>query len=58
MNIIDFPQPHKVSEVICVKCGKRWICVRPEITLLKNIVCPECNNSGYAIETGETIKKN
>ena len=55
-NIIRIEKniPHTVSEVICVKCGKRWICVRPEDTLLKDIECPECG-SGYVIETGQNI---
>lgn len=52
---IEQIQPHKVSEVICVHCGKRWICVRPEKCLLAWIECPDCYNQGYVIETGETI---
>lgn len=57
--IVDFDehQPHKVSEVMCVKCYKRWIAVRPEITKLKDIECPNCG-SGYVIETGEVINNN
>lgn len=47
--------PHKVSEVICVKCGKRWVAVRPVSTLLRDLECPECGEAGYAIETGEEI---
>ena len=47
--------PHKVSEVICVKCNYRWIAVRPEKTLLKEIECPNCKTTGYVIETGEEI---
>lgn len=46
--------PHKVSEVICVKCYKRWIAVRPTDTLLKELECPNCG-AGYVIETGEII---
>lgn len=55
-NIIDIDEntPHKVSEVICVKCGKRWIAVRPSKTLLKDLECPNCGQ-GYVIETGEII---
>ena len=45
-------QPHKVSEVICVKCLKRWIAVRPVGCMLKDIECPGCGR-GYVIETGE-----
>lgn len=48
--------PKKVSEVICVKCGKRWISVRPKDTLLKDIVCMNCG-CGYVIETGEEMKE-
>lgn len=52
-NIEEY-QPHKVSEVICVKCCKRWIAVRPSITKLKDLECPNCG-TGYVIETGEEI---
>lgn len=51
---IDANVPHKVSEVICVKCGKRFISVRPEVTKLKDLECPTCGK-GYIIETGEII---
>lgn len=48
--------PHKISEVICVKCGKRWIAVRPENLLLKELECENCGK-GFVIETGEEIRK-
>lgn len=54
VNIEEY-QSHKVSEVICVKCYKRWIAVRPSITKLKDLECPNCG-AGYVIETGENIK--
>ena len=53
INIEEY-QEHKVSEVICIKCGKRWIAVRPSITKLKDLECPNCG-AGYIIETGEEI---
>lgn len=53
---IEANVPHKVSEVICVKCGKRWICVRPIGTLLKNLECENCG-AGFVIETGEDIEE-
>lgn len=53
---IEANMPHKVSEVICVKCGKRWISVRPKDTLLKDIVCLNCG-SGYVIESGEEMRE-
>lgn len=43
-----------VSEVICVKCGKRWIAGRPEETLLKDIECEHCG-AGFVIETGQSV---
>ena len=50
-------QPHIVSEVVCLKCLKRWIAVRPEGTFLKDLECPQCGNVGFAINTGEIIKE-
>jgi hypothetical protein len=47
--------PHKTSEVICVKCGYRWIAVRPLETLLKSLECKNCGE-GFVIETGEQLK--
>lgn len=47
--------PHKISEVICIKCGKRWIAIRPEKTLLKDLECPDCGQ-GFAVETGEDLE--
>lgn len=55
-DIPTSPLLDKVSEVICVKCGKRWISVRPKDTLLKDIVCMNCG-CGYVIETGEEMKE-
>lgn len=56
-KIIDIEAnlPHKVSEVICVKCCKRWISVRPEKTLLQELECPKCGR-GFVIETGEEME--
>ena len=59
MNGIDEIEknlPHTVSEVICVKCFKRWIAVRPSDVLLKNLECPNCGQ-GYVIETGQPIEE-
>lgn len=54
-NINDL-SPHKVSEVICIRCGYRWISVRPLKTKLKSLECPNCNHQGYTIETGEIVE--
>lgn len=44
MNIIDYESnlPHIISEVICIKCKKRWISARPTEVLLKDLQCPKC----------------
>lgn len=47
---------HKTSEVICIKCYKRWIAVRPVSVLLKELECVNCGQ-GYVIETGEELIK-
>ena len=53
---IEVNQPHKLSMVICLKCFKRWVCVRPEITKLIDLECSNCG-SGYVIETGEEVER-
>lgn len=53
---IDDARLHMVSEVICVKCGHRWIAVRPYNTKLRELECPKCTKQGYAIETGEEVQ--
>lgn len=57
-NIVDISanKPHDVSEVMCVKCLKRWICVRPSDVWLKDIECPNCG-AGYVINTGQPINE-
>lgn len=52
---IETNMPHKVSEIICIYCKRRWIDVRPTKTLLKDLECPYCQKTGYVIETGEEI---
>ena len=56
-RVIDIEEnmPHKVSEVICVKCGQRWLAVRPSVTKLKDLECSNCGR-GFVIETGEEIE--
>lgn len=54
---IETNLPHRVSEVICLKCLKRWICVRPATTLLKQLECPCCGMTSFVIETGEQLEQ-
>lgn len=44
----------KVSELICVNCGKRFIGWRPKGLKLKDIECEDCG-VGFIIETGEEL---
>lgn len=45
---------HEISEVVCLKCLKRWIAVYPSKTLLKELQC-QCGEIGFVIKTGQTI---
>lgn len=56
-EFLEEMSPHKVSEVICLKCLKRWLAVRPEGTTLISLECPSCHSTGFVIETGENIKQ-
>jgi hypothetical protein len=51
---IDRNEPHRVSEVICVKCYSRWLAVRNCKVKLKELYCGKCGQ-GFVIETGEII---
>ena len=61
-QVIDFTAikenltEHIVHEAMCVSCLHRWIEVRPQGTLLKNLECPNCGKVGYVISTGQEIK--
>ena len=54
---INANKEHRVSEVVCLNCKRRWISVRPTETLLKNLECPKCGLVGFAIETGESLEQ-
>lgn len=58
MNI-DFNanRPHEVTELICLRCLKRWIGVYPLGVLLKNIECPNCGEDGAVIKTGQNLEE-
>lgn len=56
IHYIEEKMEHTVSEVICVKCCNRWIAVRPSMTKLKEIQCPNCG-AGYVIETGQELEE-
>lgn len=44
------------SELMCVRCGFRWIAVRRPGLPLKKIECPHCEKKGFVLETGEDLE--
>lgn len=58
-KIVAFEQglEHRVTEIICVKCGYRCICVRPSSVLLKKLECDGCGLIGFCIETGQDLEE-
>ena len=42
--------PHDVSELICVRCGFKYIGLYPENTQLKNLECKQCGERRYLIK--------
>lgn len=56
--IIDICEnsPHCVAELICVRCGTRWIGVWPEGTALKDLHCENCG-PGFVIKTGQDMEE-
>jgi hypothetical protein len=57
MNVVDINKnlPHRVSTVVCLKCYRRWVAVRPTTVPLKELECDDCG-AGYVIETGEQVE--
>lgn len=55
MDEYGYTEEHTISEVICVKCSRRWIAVRPSVTKLKELECPDCG-AGAVIETGQPLE--
>ena len=54
-NILEFPVEHIVQEVICIRCKKRHIDVRPKNLWLKDCRCPKCHKKGFLIATGQIL---
>jgi hypothetical protein len=50
---IELLKPHNTAEVICVKCGYRYLCVWPVGTPMKKLECGKCKRIGFIITTGE-----
>ena len=56
MAVVDISdhRPHLVSEVMCVKCLRRWIGIYPESVWLKELECENCG-PGFVISTGQLL---
>lgn len=56
-DIVDISekQEHIVAELICIRCCKRWISVRPATLLLSKMECPYCKAYGGVIMTGQEL---
>lgn len=56
-NLLDIEEfrTHIVEECVCVKCGRRWIDVRPKGTWLKDLECPGCHRVGFVVASGQEL---
>lgn len=55
LHYIEEGIDHIISELICINCKYRFLDLRPCLTWLKDLECPNCKETGYLIETGEVI---
>jgi hypothetical protein len=51
---IEENQPHITSNVICSKCKKEWVAVRPVDTSVNILECSICGQ-GHVVETGKKL---
>lgn len=48
---IEANLPHRVQEVICVECKRRWIACAQAKVRLKDYECPN-GHTGFVVATG------
>lgn len=53
---IDYYEPHLTGELICLKCGYRYIGTWNEKVWLKQLYCPNCQTQGFTIGTGQILE--
>lgn len=53
IHTIEENLPHRIHEVMCVECKRRWLAVSPVTVLLRDY---ECSNGhiGFVVATGCT----
>ena len=59
VDINDYRDQEKVDwtykELLCIKCGYRWIGILPRMFRLIDVECPQCKKQGLTVDTGEDI---
>lgn len=53
---IDCMEPHLTGELICLVCGYRYIGTWNEKVWLKELYCPNCQQKGFNIGTGQILE--
>lgn len=53
---IDCMEPHLTGELICIRCGYRYIGTWNEKVWLKELYCPNCQERGFIIGTGQILE--
>lgn len=53
---IDAMEPHLTGELICVRCGYRYIGTWNAKVYMKDLYCPNCQEPGYTIGTGQIME--
>ena len=53
---IDQNEPHLTGELICLRCGYRYVGVWNEKSWLKDLECPYCHITGFLIGTGQILE--
>lgn len=53
---IDCNEPHLTGELICIRCGYRYIGTWNAKVWLKELYCPNCKKCGYTIGTGQILE--
>lgn len=53
---IDAYEPHLTGELICLRCGYRYVGTWNEKVWLKQLYCPNCQIQGFTIGTGQIME--
>lgn len=53
---IDCLEPHLTGELICLNCKYRYIGTWNKKIWFKDLYCPNCQEKGYIIGTGQILE--